>query len=104
MNPHRFIEEHCRRYGVPLEFGKRLTPLVERANSSPAEKKARILDLVTRSFEQEARRAEDRQEPTPPSRRLSPGERKILLTVASILHAWSPPGWLEQWGEGREAG
>ena len=104
MNPHRFIEDLCRRYGVSHEFGKRLTPLVERANSSPAEKKARILDLVTRSFEQEARRAEEQGGPAPPPRPLSPEERKILLTVASILHAWSPPGWLEQWGEGRQAG
>jgi len=102
MNPHRFIEQLCRRYGVSPDFGKRLRPLVERAQNADPEKKARILDLVTRSFEQEARRRKERTIPTPKVPRLTEEELKVLRTVATILHNWSPPGWLEQWGEGKK--
>jgi hypothetical protein len=104
MNPDRYIEDLCHRHGVSRKFGKRLQPLVERAQDAPFEKRARILDLVTRSFEYEARRVAE-QPPRPPVVQfLSPGEKKNLFTVASLLHQWTPPGWLEQWGKGKQAG
>lgn len=104
MNPGRYIDDLCRRYGVSSKFGKRLQPLVERAQDAPPEKQEKILDLVVRSFEQEARRQAERPPEKRIIQRLPPGERKALYSVASVLHQWAPPGWLEQWSDGKEAG
>ena len=102
MNPRRYIEDLCARYGVSPDFGQRLRPLVERAEQCDPEKRDRLLDLVARSFEQEARRAREKALPKSPVQALSPTERKTLSTVASILHQWNPPGWLDTWGEGKK--
>ncbi|MEW6072065.1 MAG: hypothetical protein AB1726_05630 [Planctomycetota bacterium] len=103
MDPRRTIEELCRQYGVPAAFGQRLLPLVERAAQSPPEKRDRLLQMVIRSFAEEARRrTEDRETRVRRARflrGLSPGERRMLKTVAAVLHHWSPPPWLEGWGE-----
>lgn len=96
MEPVQIIHELCRQYGVSEDFGRRLIPLLERARSGAPEMRQRILDLVRRSFVEEASRARDRR-----SLALPEPELKILRTVASILHGWNPPSWLEDWGDKR---
>jgi hypothetical protein len=96
MEPVQIIRDLCRQYGVSEEFGRRLIPLLERARSAAPEMRQRILDLVRRSFVEEARRARDRRELALPE-----PELRVLRTVASILHGWNPPTWLEHWGEKR---
>ncbi len=94
MDPTQIILDLCARFRVSSDFGLRLRPLVERAQKSEPDAKARIMDLVHRSFEEEARREARR-----PSRVLPRQEMRILSTVAGILHSWAPPHWLEQWGD-----
>lgn len=96
MDPSAIIDELCRRYGVSPKFGNRLRPLIERAQVVPAESGARIMDMVERSFAEEARRA--REEETE-KRENAHRERRVLSAVASILHGWDPPDWLRNWGE-----
>jgi len=93
MTPLDLIRELCARHGVAESFGLRLRPLIERALKSPPEARRRILDMVERSFAQEATR-EGRA-----GRTLPEADRRILTTVAGILHAWDPPEWLKQWGQ-----
>ncbi len=59
-------------------------------------------ELVTRSFEQEARRTQEDPSPPNPVPRLGTADRKALATVASILHRWTPPRWLDTWGKGKQ--
>ena len=97
MDPAQRIADLCRRYGVSSDFGNRLTPLVARACESPPEKRRRLLDVVERSFAEEARRQKGR----PSVRDLPPEDRKMISTVASVLHGWNPPTWLRLWEECR---
>jgi len=99
MNPREYIKDLCRRYGVSSEFGFRLQPLVERAGRAEPAKRERLLDLVVRSFQQEANRKEEDQASPGPRAVLTMADRKALATVASILHQWSPPRWLDSWGK-----
>ena len=94
MTPLDLLRELCRRYGVSEDFGLRLRPLIERALKSPPEARRRILEMVERSFHQEASRL-----PRPQPVQLTEADRRILRTVAGILHAWEPPDWLKQWGD-----
>lgn len=87
----RFIALLCSRFRVSLDFGRRLQPLVERALRADPEKRRLLLEMVERSFAEEARRAELERAGN------SPEERKALTTVASVLHGWTPPGWFERW-------
>jgi len=90
MDASRIIDELCDRHGVSLEFGRRIQPLVERAERVRPELRRRILEMVERSFVEEARRQKKRS----PMKNLEPDERKILSTVAAVLHGWKPPFWL----------
>ncbi|MAB80161.1 MAG: hypothetical protein CMJ89_12485 [Planctomycetes bacterium] len=90
MDASKIINELCARYGVSEEFGRRIQPLVERADKVRPELKKRILEMVERSFIEEARR----QKECNPIKNLDPAERKLLSTVAAVLHGWKPPLWL----------
>lgn len=87
MDVRRFIARLCARFRVSRDFGRRLQPLVQRAVESPPEKRRLLLQLVERSFAEEARRA---------LRELG-GERdrRALVSVARLLHGWTPPAWLD---------
>ena len=102
-DPSELISDLCARYGVPRAFGEKLRPLLQRAQKVEPEPRQRILDLVTRSFAEEARRMGEIERVSARLARLEPNERKVLHTVAAVLHGWSPPGWLLSW-IGREAG
>ena len=90
MDAFHIIDKLCERYGVSLEFGRRIQPLVERAGRVRPDLKVRILEMVERSFVEEARRQKERS----PMKNLDPGDRKVLITVAAVLHGWKPPFWL----------
>ena len=90
MDASKIIDELCDRHGVSLEFGRRIQPLVERAGKVRPELRKRILEMVERSFVEEARRQKERK----PMKNLDPADRKILITVAAALHGWKPPFWL----------
>lgn len=98
MDPTQIIQELCKRYRVSLKWGNRLRPLIERSQAVPPEASARILDLVERSFAEEARRA--RQEEARKRRNAAQNAAQdglALSAVAGILHGWEPPEWLGQW-------
>jgi len=94
VDPRRFIARLCSRYGVSLDFGRRLQPLVERAAAAEPAKQRLLLELVERSFAEEGRRA---------ARERAGGgtgeDFQALSSVASVLHGWKPPGWFERWDD-----
>lgn len=93
MDPRRIIARLCSRYGVSLDFGRRLQPLVERAAAAEPAKQRLLLELVERSFAEEGRRATREREG-------GAGEdRRALSSVAAVLHGWKPPGWFERWDD-----
>lgn len=92
--PHT-IADLCRKYGVSTEFGNRLRPLFERARESQPEKQRRLLEIIERSFAEEARRNKARMKPQD----LAPEEFGLVRAVARALHAWDPPLWLRLWQE-----
>ncbi len=94
MDARAIIAELCRRFRVSAEFGRRLRPLVERAALAEPGKQRLILELVERSFAEEARRSAALRASV-----LSAEDLRCLSTVASVLHSWKPPGWLERWEE-----
>ncbi len=96
MDPSAIIAELCRRHGVSPAFGNRLRPLIERAQVVPPEASARIMDLIERSFAEEARRAREEEQK---KREQEVRDVRVLSAVASILHAWEPPDWLRRWTE-----
>ncbi|NOT31801.1 MAG: hypothetical protein HOP15_15250 [Planctomycetes bacterium] len=97
MEARRLIAKLCTRFRVSLDFGRRLQPLVEKAVQAEPEKRRLLLELVERSFAEEARRAELGDEVDEGG---SPADRRALTTVASVLHGWNPPTWFERWEDG----
>ncbi len=91
MEARRFIAKLCTRFRVSLDFGRRLQPLVEKAVQAEPEKKRLLLELVERSFAEEARRAEIEEQDG------ARGDWRALSTVAGVLHGWQPPTWFERW-------
>jgi hypothetical protein len=91
VDARRFIARLCTRFRVSLDFGRRLQPLVEKAARSEPEKRRLLLELVERSFAEEASRAESER------RKGAPEDWRALSTVASVLHGWEPPAWFERW-------
>ena len=102
MDPTQLIEQLCRRHGVPRAFGEKLRPLLRRAQRVEPEARQRILDLVTRSFEEEARRCREAERETERLKALPEADQKILHTIAGVLHGWSPPAWLVGWSKRQE--
>ena len=101
MSPSDIIDDLCQEYGVSTDFGQRLRPLVKRAVGAEPTAKKRIMDLVRRSFAEEASRTSD---PEPIESFLNEGELLLLRTVSAILHDWNPPGWLGSWGDRQTGG
>jgi hypothetical protein len=87
----QFISRMCARFRVSLDFGRRLQPLVQKAAESEPEKRRLLLQMVERSFAEEASRAQ----------RELRGEKdqRALSNVARLLHGWTPPTWLDDWDE-----
>lgn len=94
MDPRRLIAQLCSRFRVSLDFGRRLQPLVEMAAKAEPRKQRLLLEMVERSFAEEARRlARERVD--------GPGEDwGALVTVARVLHGWSPARWFD-WSDER---
>jgi hypothetical protein len=95
----RIIADLCRRHRVSPTFGRRLRPLIERAQSALPDVRARIMELVDRSFAQEAVRARSEEAQTDFAQELG-----VLRTVAVVLHGWEPPQWLVDWGDAQLGG
>ncbi len=89
----RLIAQMCSRFRVSLDFGRRLQPLVEKAVGADPLKRRLLLELVERSFAEEARHAELERDGE------SPDDRRALATVASVLHGWRPPSWFDRWDD-----
>lgn len=85
------LEQLCQRYGVPLAFGERLLPLLQRAQEAAPDIRKRIIQLVESSFEHEAQRLALQQV----ARRTA--QDADLCTLASLLHEWAPPNWILDW-------
>lgn len=97
MTPNEKIDDLCARHDVSASFGRRLLPLVRRAMDSHDEKRERLLDLVERSFVEEALRKRTARKAKRDQPLLGERDRELLRTVAGILHPWEPPGWMAQW-------
>lgn len=93
MSPHEIIERLSKRYGVPQEFGRRMLPLLERAQVVEPAARKRILDLVERSYAHEAEI--QAREKAKGKLRLAPNERKLVTALAESLHDWDIPSWLD---------
>ena len=93
MEARRIIALLCSRFRVSQDFGSRLQPLVERAVRADPLKRRLLLEMVERSFAEEARRAELERSGC------TPEEQRALTTVASVLHGWEPPEWFERWDD-----
>jgi hypothetical protein len=89
----RLIAQLCTRFHVSIDFGRRLQPLVEKAVGSDPEKRRLLLELVERSFAEEARRAETLAHDDPEA------DLRALAAVAGVLHGWTPPAWFERWDD-----
>ena len=100
MESRKIILELCARFGVPEDFGMRLSPLIKRACQSEPEARRRIMDMVERSFIEEAGRIRKQR----PLSSLPESERRLLAMVAGILHNWRPPVWLRMWGTPNKGG
>ena len=89
----RFIAQMCARFGVSLNFGRRIQPLVELARGSEPKKRKLLLEMIERSFAEESRRvAEERAGG-------APEDWRVLSSVARLLHGWNPPSWFERWND-----
>ncbi len=97
MEARRLIAQLCTRFRVSLDFGRRLQPLVEKAVAAEPEKRRLLLELVERSFAEEARRIGDEVRTGEPG--FTARDRQSLSTVASVLHGWNPPSWFERWDD-----
>lgn len=87
----------AQRYGLGVDFARRLAPLVARARAATPDVRRRLIELVESSFEREARRLAEVR------RRREQQEDEALRRVARLLHAWRPPAWFEAWSRKRGA-
>jgi len=84
MTPESLLRTLCEHHSIPYSQGQRLLPLVRRAFEAPSEVRDRILTLVDRNLREQAQRI-------PESERLhQTREEEILISVARVLHDWSP--------------
>jgi len=83
----------CSRFRVSLDFGRKLQPLVERALHADAEKRRLLLEMIERSFAQEARRLRLEHKAG------GTEDWQTLTSVARVLHGWNPPRWFDPWAD-----
>jgi hypothetical protein len=74
----------CARHGLPYEQARQLVPLVQRALEAPDAVRDRILTLVESNL---ARRVHGQESPERLTQDL---DQEVLISVARILHVWSP--------------
>jgi hypothetical protein len=74
----------CARHGLPYGQVEQLVPLVQRALEAPDEVRDRILTLVEGNL---ARRASSKE---CVEKLFEDLDQEVLISVARILHAWSP--------------
>lgn len=86
------IERLCSRFHVSPDFGRQLLPLVQRALLSTPDKRRLILEMVERSFVEEARLVAQAHGLT------QAAEWWCLTAVARLLHDWDLPAWLSDAG------
>jgi hypothetical protein len=82
LDSRRLIAQLCARFRVSADFGRRLQPLVDKATRSEPRKRRLLLEMVERSFAEEACRAREQLE-----------DWRSLVVVAGMLHGWNPPVW-----------
>ncbi len=92
MDPTTLIQDLCARFGLKIEHGENLRPLIERALGAPQPLRDRILKLVEGNLERIAHYRERRDASKEELVNL-----KVLGIVARILHNWEPPSWLLEW-------
>ena len=83
MDPLSLLEALCRRHQLPLEEGRALLPLVERAIQSSGSRRKQILEVLDTTLKH--RHAELRAERELRSNR---EDERMLERVARMLHAW----------------
>ena len=77
----------CERHGLPYARAARLLPLIERALVSPTRQRDRLLLLVENNLARKARR----QPPASLEPAFDDLDAEVLVSVARVLHAWTPP-------------
>ncbi len=93
MSPQDIIKRLSKSYGVPQDFGRRMLPLLERAQVVDPAARKRILDLVERSYAHEAEI--QAQEKAEEGLILDPREHGLVAALAESLHDWKIPRWLD---------
>lgn len=78
MTAVRTLDRLCRLHGVPLTTGRRLLPLVERAEAAPPVLRRLLLRVVEATLERDAEELS-----------LQRGaDERCLAAVAAALHGW----------------
>ena len=95
MDARRLLQRMCARHGLSLGTAVRLLPLIERALLSPQDVRDRILQLVDHNL---ARKARSDANPHPHLVQVDLDE-EILLSVAKVLHRWTPSSKLLELGK-----
>jgi hypothetical protein len=124
MTPENLLRAMCERHGLPLEYGRRLLPLVRRAMEAPDEVRERILALVDGNLANRVGDGEQGTDPFVAERERSPAsggaplaaspdgadvdaaldpvrrdaDHDILIAVARVLHGWSPSASMSDFG------
>ena len=89
MHPEETLRRLCRRYGVPLEIGGRLLPLVERAAAGTPEVRRHLLAVVKATLAHDAAEVASQDHELARRRRLEEHlDRNALVAVARVLHRW----------------
>jgi len=110
MDARRLLQRMCARHGLALQDAIRLLPLIERALLAPQTVRDRILALVEHNLTRKAEGARPgaAQRPGESTGAASPSElsgpfqadldAEILVSVARVLHAWTPSAKLLELG------
>lgn len=85
MRAEQTLKSLCRRHGVAEDFGRRLLPLLQRAETATPDVRDRLLQLVEQSLERESERQRSLRENT------ELRDERALQNVARALHGWTPP-------------
>ena len=107
MDARRLLQRMCARHGLTVQDAIRLLPLIERALQAPQNVRDRILALVEHNLTRKAAGAGAEDGPSVPSAPAQ-GElsgpfqadldAEILLSVARVLHGWTPSAKLLELG------